>query len=102
MAHERNCTICGKEYRYCPKCKEFDSMEKWHIEFCSEQCKNTSSIINRYAFKHIDKAEAKKLLEKNGITRTSTLLPNKWIYVDEILTTPKKGGRKKKIIVNED
>ena len=103
MAHERNCTVCGKEYRYCPRCKEFDNMEKWHVEYCSEQCRNTFSIINKYAFKHIDKAEAKKLLEENGIKRTSTLLPTKWIYVDEILAAPpkKRGGRKKKI-VNED
>lgn len=102
MAHERKCSICGKEYRYCPKCKEFDHMEKWHIEYCSEQCKNTSLIINKYAFKHIDKSEAKKLLESNNITRNSNILPNKKVYIDEILAPVKKGGRKKKVIVNED
>lgn len=102
MAHERNCTVCGKQYRYCPKCKEFDNMEKWHIEFCSEQCKNTSSIINRYAFQHINKSEAKKLLEENNITKDSIILQNKKTYIDEILKPVRKGGRKKKVIVNED
>ena len=102
MAHERNCTVCGKQYRYCPRCKEFDYMEKWHTEYCSEQCKNVSSIINRYAFKHINKSEAKKLLENNNITKDTILLPDKKEYVDEILKTTAKGGRKKKVIVNED
>ena len=101
MAHERTCSVCGRSYNYCPRCKEFDSMEKWHIQYCSEQCKNTSSIINRYAFKHINKAEAKKLLEGNDITKDSMLLDDKKAIIEEILK-PAKGGRKKKVIVNED
>ena len=104
MAHERNCTVCGKEYRYCPRCREFDYLEKWHTNYCSEQCKETSSIINKYAFKHINKSEAKKLLEKNNIGKETIMLPKYKAYIDEILVTPppKKGGRKKKVIVNED
>ena len=102
MSHERICTVCGKTYRYCPKCKEFDNMEKWHVQYCSEQCKNTFSIINKYVFKHIDKNEAKKLLEKNNIKKTSTVVPNIKKYTDEIFATAKKPGRKKKVIVNED
>ena len=77
MAHERNCTVCGKQYRYCPKCLQFSNMEKWHIEYCSEQCRNTYSTINKYSFKHIDKEMAKDLLIGNGITKDSDLLP-KW------------------------
>ena len=77
-------------------------MEKWHIEYCSEQCRITSSIINRYAFKHITKDEAMKLLKDNNITKNTTLLSNKKEYVDEILKQVKKSGRKKKTIVNED
>ena len=103
MAHERNCTVCNTQYRYCPKCREFEYMEKWHINYCSEQCKETSSIINRYAFKHINKSEAKKLLENNNINKDTIVLPKFKVYIDEILATPaKKAGRKKKVIVNED
>lgn len=123
MAHERNCTVCGKQYKYCPKCSQYSNMEKWHIEFCSEQCKNTYSIINKYAFKHINKDNAKMLLKGNNITKNTNLL-SKWkIYVEEILKTEekkteietnksevkvvaksvsKRNTKKKKDIVNED
>lgn len=115
MAHERNCTVCGKQYNYCPKCSQYDGMEKWHIEYCNEQCKNTYSIINKYAFKHINKEEAEMLLKGNNITKDSDLLPKWKEYVKEILkteekkiatktakTAPKKAIKKKKDIVNED
>ena len=128
MANERNCTVCGKQYKYCPKCSQYKSMEKWHIEYCSDQCKNTYSIINKYAFKHIDKDQAKMLLEGNNITKKSSILPKWKEFVNEILmeeekkiiknvvekesekkiektatkTVSKKTTRKKKNIVNED
>lgn len=90
MAHERNCTVCGRQYKYCPKCSQYDGMEKWHVEYCSEQCKNTYSTINKYAFKHITKDEAKMLLEGNNITKDSVLLPRWKESVEEILTTEEK------------
>lgn len=90
MAHERNCTVCGRQYKYCPKCSQYDGMEKWHVEYCSEQCKNTYSTINKYAFKHITKDEAKMLLEGNNITKDSVLLPRWKESVKEILKTEEK------------
>ena len=116
MAHERNCIICGKQYQYCPKCLQYSNMEKWHVEYCSEQCKNTYSIINKYIFKHIDKEQAKMLLEGNGISNDSNIVPKWKDFVFEILkteekkvttkttkkTSVKRSTRKKKDIVNED
>ena len=90
MAHERNCTVCGKQYKYCPRCSQYDGMEKWHVEYCTEQCKNTYSIINKYAFKHITKDEAKMLLEGNNITKDSGLLPKWKEFVEEILKAEEK------------
>ncbi len=97
MAHERNCTVCGRQYKYCPKCSQYDGMEKWHIEYCSEQCKNTYSIINKYAFKHITKDETKMLLEGNNITKNSDLLPRYKEVVEEILKTKEKEVVKQEI-----
>ena len=102
MAYERQCTVCGKIYEYCPRCSKYNHMEKWHIEYCSDQCRTTSSIINRYAFKHITKDEAMKLLKENNITKKSTLLPSRKEYIDEILKQEKRTVKKKKTIVNED
>lgn len=59
MAHERKCIICGKEYRYCPKCDEFKNMPTWMFEFESENCRKIYyDIVNPFAFGHITKEEA--------------------------------------------
>ena len=116
MAHERKCTVCGKQYKYCPKCLQYSNMEKWHIDYCGEQCRNTYLTINKYIFKHIDKETAKQFLEGNKISINSNILPKWKVYVEEILKTEKnkniketekkpiskRNTRKKKDIVNED
>lgn len=54
----RNCVICGSVYEYCPRCRQYDSLPKWKINYCSEGCKNIYDTINKYAFKHITAKEA--------------------------------------------
>ena len=64
MAHERKCMVCGKEYRYCPRCDEFKGMPTWMFEFDKEECRKLYyDIVNPYAFKHITKEEAQNRLK---------------------------------------
>ena len=62
MAHERKCIICGKEYQYCHKCKQYASLPRWYSEFCSENCKNVYDATNKFSFGHIDAKEAKQAI----------------------------------------
>lgn len=63
MAHERNCTVCGTTYEYCPRCKQYEFLPRWKMNYCSERCKSIYDIINSYAFGHTDKIDAKRMLD---------------------------------------
>lgn len=63
MAHERQCTICGSTYKYCPRCKQFASLERWHSLFCTENCKSIYEVTNYYMFNNISSEDAKTILE---------------------------------------
>lgn len=62
--HNRTCTTCGKEYRYCPKCTRDKDKPKWLFAFCSEECKEIYQILNDEQYKRISTAEAKARLSK--------------------------------------
>lgn len=110
--HERKCVICGKEYRYCPRCSEYKNMERWHINYCSEKCRDIFNVLNPYAFKHIDLETAKEKLEKIGVNKDTVLFGEYNGILDEIYGRNKKPERnepkkvefkkKEKEIVKED
>lgn len=64
MAHIRKCTVCGKEYNYCPRCRQYEHLPKWYVNYCGEDCKETYTILNKLAFNHITTEEAKIALDK--------------------------------------
>ena len=45
---DRVCTICGKEYEYCPTCSKFNHMERWHDAYCSFTCKELYNVCAGY------------------------------------------------------
>ena len=67
MAHERICVVCGAQHRYCKNCAEFDHLPTWHYAYCSEPCKETYMILNKYDYKHISAEEAKAELDALGV-----------------------------------
>lgn len=67
MAHERICVVCGKQYRYCRRCKEFEHLPTWMFSYCSEQCKETYMTLNKFEFGHIDAKTAIEELNSNKV-----------------------------------
>lgn len=67
MAYERICVTCGKQYRYCKNCSEFSHLPTWMYAYCSEPCKDTYMVLNKYDFKHITAEEAQEELERLGV-----------------------------------
>lgn len=68
MEHARKCTICGKEYSYCPFCAQYKHLPKWMVGFDTENCKDISNIVANYRAEAIDKATAKDLLSYKDLT----------------------------------
>ncbi len=89
MAHERKCTICGKEYRYCPRCDEFKDMPTWMLEFDSENCRKIYyDVVNPFAFKHISKDEAVERLKDCDISGKDSFKPEIKSVLDQLVIVP--------------
>jgi len=105
MKHERKCIVCGTTYSYCPRCKQYESSPRWKVNFCSEDCKNIFSVIDKFIFKHISAEDAKKALNESKVVIKSDELKK---VVNSIMATEdkeekeEKRRKKKEEIVNED
>lgn len=68
MEHARKCTICGKEYSYCPFCAQYKHLPKWMVGFDTENCKDISNIVANYRAETVDKETAKDLLSYRDLS----------------------------------
>lgn len=62
--YNRTCILCGKGFRFCNDCREFQNVEPWHNIYCSENCRTIFNTCVEFAQNHISKEEAKAILEK--------------------------------------
>lgn len=65
----RICSTCGKEYKYCPKCREDADKPLWHFAWCSENCKTIYEITAAFEDGRITATEAKTQLDKLDLSR---------------------------------
>ena len=63
-SRERTCIACRGKYHYCPKCTEDANKPVWMFAFCSEECKETFTIVRDYCGKKLTKSGAKSMLSK--------------------------------------
>lgn len=68
MEHARKCTVCGKEYSYCPFCAQYQHLPKWMVGFDTENCKDISNIVANYRAGIVDKETAKDLLSYKDLS----------------------------------
>lgn len=101
MAHERKCVVCGKTYQYCPRCKQYEALPKWKLNFDCEECKKVYDAVDKFVFKHITAEEAKKILSNSKVQVVNNEIKN---TIASILATEdkKQQPKKTKEIVNED
>lgn len=67
----RTCSVCRKSYKYCPKCREYESLPTWMFAFCSKNCKDIYDVTSEYEDKRVTADEAKKRLDKLDLSRIS-------------------------------
>ena len=62
---KRICTICHKEYEYCPTCSKYSHLPRWMDAYCSENCKDlyniTAGWINGWLDKDVEIARLSKM-----------------------------------------
>ena len=59
---DRNCYLCGTNYKYCPTCSQDRMKPTYMAEFHDENCKNIFDICTRYNVGMLTKEEAQEEL----------------------------------------
>lgn len=72
------CIVCGKEYYFCLSCNKRSVHPKpsWYVNYCSENCKNISTILTDYGFGNIEKADAEKALNECDLSGINSFAEN--------------------------
>lgn len=60
----RECYLCGQDYKYCPTCSQDKNKPSWMSEFHSENCKNIFQICTNFNLGIMSKHEAQTALEQ--------------------------------------
>ena len=67
--YDRSCILCGKVYEYCNSCSAFQDKPVWMFSYCSEDCKDITSLLTDYIFNKISKEEVKQGIEDKDTSR---------------------------------
>ncbi len=65
----RHCCVCKQEYKFCPKCPEYQHLEPWHFSFCSENCRNIYNVTSKYENGQISDIDAKQQIQRTDLSR---------------------------------
>lgn len=87
MARLRTCVLCGKKYEYCPRCDE--TKPTFYLKYCGENCRDISTIMNKYTFKHLNQEAAAMELSKLNLELDKYKEQDRE-YIEGILAVAKK------------
>lgn len=67
--YDRSCILCGKVYEYCNSCSAFQDKPVWMFSYCSEDCKDITSLLTDFIYNKISKEEVKQAIETKDTSR---------------------------------
>ena len=67
--YDRSCILCGKVYEYCNSCSAFQDKPVWMFSYCSEDCKDITSLLTDFIYNKISKEEVKQAIEGKDTSR---------------------------------
>ena len=85
MAHLRNCTLCGTQYDYCPRCDE--TQPTYLLKYCGKNCKDISLVLNKLQFGHLTKEEAADELKKLDLTKLDKFSVGAKKVIEDVMKT---------------
>ena len=65
--YRRICTVCGKEYEFCPDCREYALQPSWKNIYHDENCREIAHILTAVG-RTITAEEAKEKIAKCDLT----------------------------------
>lgn len=97
MADNRKCTICGKEYSYCPRCKHDADRPTWLFAFDTETCMTIYRVCIGYRDKTISIEEAYDAISKLEDLDLDILAEGTRGQIEEILAYKKEEKKENKV-----
>ena len=67
--YDRSCILCGKVYEYCNSCSAFQDKPVWMFSYCSEDCKDITSLLTDYIYNRVSKEDVKKIIDTKDTSR---------------------------------
>lgn len=67
--YDRSCILCGKVYEYCNSCSAFQDKPVWMFSYCSEDCKDVTSLLTDFVYNKISKEEIKQAIKDKDTSR---------------------------------
>ncbi len=67
--YDRSCILCGKVYEYCNSCSAFQDKPVWMFSYCSEDCKDITSLLTDFIYNKASKEEVKQAIEGKDTSR---------------------------------
>lgn len=92
-AKERICFCCGKKYKYCNTCGDYDPDKTWMFLVHDEKCLDVYNVWQQYRGKEITKEEAAKVLKALDVTeilKSNTMVVPVLKEILDIKDEPKK------------
>lgn len=88
----RTCKVCGLKYYFCPDCSasRANPQPKWHINYCSENCKTIFDTVVHFNCNSVTKEEAAEILSKCDLSKIADFEENLKAGVKEIQKRDKK------------
>ena len=65
--YRRTCTVCGKEYEFCPDCREYALQPSWKNIYHDENCREIAHILTAVG-RTITAEEAREKIAKCDLT----------------------------------
>jgi len=81
-----SCAICGEKYHFCKDCSDATSFTPWRTIVDSVEHYKIYLIIHDYTNKHIDKSEAKRLLNERDLVELDNFVTEIQSVIKDILS----------------
>lgn len=83
--YNRTCILCGKNYRFCNDCSDYEHIEPWHNIYCSENCRTIFETCVDFVQKHMGKDEAREKILSCDLSNIKDFKPSFIEAINEIL-----------------
>ena len=90
---QRECYLCGHDYKYCSSCSQDRMKPAWMAEFHSESCKNIFDICTRFNMGLMSKNEAQEALKACDLSNKESFKSYVQTDLDNIFADDKKDAK---------